>query len=67
MPDAIAPAIFDPFFTTKEVGRGTGLGRPISHKIVAEHGGRLQLSPQTAAGGAWFRFDLALARPERSA
>jgi len=28
--------IYDPFFTTKEVGKGTGLGLPISQAIVAD-------------------------------
>ncbi|MCH2534210.1 MAG: PAS domain-containing sensor histidine kinase [Bdellovibrionales bacterium] len=31
--------IFQPFFTTKPVGKGTGLGMPISKAIVAKHGG----------------------------
>jgi len=29
--------IYDPFFSTKEVGKGTGLGLPISHAIVKDH------------------------------
>ncbi len=33
--------IFFPFFTTKEVGKGAGLGLPISMQIVKAHGGRL--------------------------
>jgi signal transduction histidine kinase len=41
--DAIKEKIFEPSFTTKEVGRGTGLGLPISQQIIEEkHQGKLE-------------------------
>ncbi|HEY9878415.1 MAG TPA: ATP-binding protein [Leptolyngbyaceae cyanobacterium] len=42
MPEYIHQRIFDPFFTTKAVGKGTGMGMPISYQIITEkHGGTL--------------------------
>ncbi|MGP3697585.1 sensor histidine kinase [Rhodobacter sp. NSM] len=63
VPETLAQAIFDPFFTTKPVGRGTGLGLPISHKIAEEHRGRLVLCE--GGPGAAFRLELPLDREAR--
>ncbi|MCA9672038.1 MAG: GAF domain-containing protein, partial [Myxococcales bacterium] len=52
--------IFDPGFTTKGVKVGTGLGLSIAHRIVQEHGGRIDV--ESARGeGATFRVWLPLA------
>jgi len=50
----VQPKIFDPFFTTKEVGKGTGLGLTVAYAIVQEHGGRIRLDSQAAAGASFY-------------
>lgn len=42
--------IFEPYYTTKPEGKGTGLGLPITKKIVEEHGGMMSLTSQKDIG-----------------
>ncbi len=59
-----APAlqkIFVPFFTTKE--RGTGLGLPISQRIIQHHGGELRVRSEAGKGTV---FTIALPLPPES-
>jgi PAS domain S-box-containing protein len=55
IPPAIAQNIFNPFLTTKGKGRGTGLGLPVSKRIVEEFGGHLTFWNKDT-GGAVFQI-----------
>ena len=59
--DAIAKRIFDPLFTTKEVGKGTGIGLALCHRIVVAHKGQIRLDRSVRKGAA-FLIDLPAAR-----
>ncbi|MGB5746919.1 MAG: ATP-binding protein [Desulfobacterales bacterium] len=55
--------LFDPFFTTKDVGKGSGLGLSVSHGIIEQHGGRIEVKSQVAKGTTFSVF-LPSPRPE---
>jgi signal transduction histidine kinase len=57
IPDELRERIFYPFFTTKQRGSGVGLAQ--AQKIVAGHGGRLELESEVG-NGAIFRVRLPL-------
>ena len=48
--------IFDAFFTTKPAGKGTGLGLHITHKIVQDSGGEIQVQSQEGEGSIFTIF-----------
>jgi signal transduction histidine kinase len=61
IPEEIRAQLFEPYTTTRAVGEGVGLGLAISHKILLDHGGDLEL---VDSGGEGTTFVLTL--PVRS-
>ena len=54
--------LFSPFVSSKK-SRGTGLGLPVSQKIIREHGGKLLVESQVGRG-ARFTFELPAVLPK---
>jgi signal transduction histidine kinase len=50
IPEEHLNKIYDPFFTTKEVGKGTGLGLPISQAIVTDYNASIGVDSQINKG-----------------
>lgn len=62
IPPDIQSRIFEPFFTTKEVGKGTGLGLDIAHRVVVtRHSGEIKLLSQPGET----KFQIRLPRQQR--
>ena len=50
IPPEDIPHIFEPFFSTKREARGTGLGLPIVHGIVQNHGSKIEVNSTVGKG-----------------
>jgi signal transduction histidine kinase len=61
IPSETMAKIFEPFFTTKPPGVGTGLGLHLSHNIVVQHGGTLDV--ESAPGRTCFEVVLPATLP----
>ncbi|MBI4831751.1 MAG: hypothetical protein HY801_09405 [Candidatus Lindowbacteria bacterium] len=48
MPASVVDHLFMPFFTTRE--NGTGLGLAVSHRIIEEHGGSIDVVSEEGKG-----------------
>jgi PAS domain S-box-containing protein len=60
IPEAHVSKIFDPFFTTRSDSRRSGLGLSVSHSIVRQHGGSVDV--RTSHRGTTFVVRLPVAR-----
>ncbi len=61
IPQSARDKVFQPFFTTKSIGKGTGLGLPISYGIVKMHNGTIWFDTETGRGTT-FHVELPAAR-----
>ena len=51
MTQEVQESLYQAFFTTKPIGKGTGLGMPITQDIVQErHGGKLSFTSKEGEG-----------------
>ncbi len=60
IPEAHVSRIFDPFFTTRSDSRRSGLGLSVSHSIVRQHGGRVDV--RSTRDGTTFVVRIPVAR-----
>jgi PAS domain S-box-containing protein len=58
--EAIQARVFDPFFTTKPVGKGTGQGLALAHRVVTSHAGQITFT-SVPGHGTEFTIRLPLA------
>lgn len=50
MSDEVKKKLFDPFFTTKDVGKETGPGVSVSHRIIERHNGKIEVKSKIGKG-----------------
>jgi signal transduction histidine kinase len=62
--EAAREKIFEPFYTTKEGRGGTGLGLSVSHGIIKEHDGWIEV--EAGAGGVGTAFRICLPAAQES-
>jgi signal transduction histidine kinase len=61
MTEEVLEHLFEPFFTRRKSGQGTGLGLSIVHRIVTDHGGRIEATSAGPGQGSTFRITLPVA------
>jgi two-component system, NtrC family, nitrogen regulation sensor histidine kinase NtrY len=64
IPAEVRERLFTPYFTTKG-SRGTGLGLAMTHRIVLEHGGSIEVG-DAPGGGASFVIRLRVSGPDET-
>jgi signal transduction histidine kinase len=64
IPKEVQARIFEPFFTTKDVGKGTGLGLDIVHRIIVNrHRGDISVSSHPGETRFLVRLPLSAGKP----
>lgn len=54
--EATLAKIFEPYFTTKELGKGTGMGLAMVHKIVKSHEGIIEVQSKPGEGATFIVY-----------